>query len=208
MSRFGGYAGISLVGSLIRVVLMIAILTAVYLAASLPFKISLEIIPGFSDVRPVAALQPIYGIFFGIPGCIAFGLGNLLTDILGDSLRASSLAGLVMNAVSPALFCLLWGRLRHGVFDLRAPKDIALFSLLSLLCAAVQSVAISGAVAFSYPEVDAFYFGLTVVGNHTLFPLLLGIPIAILLQEELDVAPRGLGGPFLLVAVPHVPHGR
>lgn len=202
MSPRALYADTPLALRLLRAVLVVAVLVVVYLAVSLPFKISLEIIPGFTDVRPVAALQPIFGIFFGVPGCIAFGVGNLITDILGDSLRWSSIAGFVMNAGSPMLFCLTWSRLRHGVFTLRAGKDVRLFFMLSLLCAALQSLAISSAVAFSYPDVDALVFGLSVVANHTLFPLLLGIPIAILLQEELNVSPCGLCMRFPLMSVP------
>ena len=56
--------------------LIIVTLTVAYLIVSIPFKV-MEIIPGFTDIRPVSMLQPIYGIFFGIPGCIAFAVGNL-----------------------------------------------------------------------------------------------------------------------------------
>ena len=41
------------------------VLLMIYLIVSIPFKV-MEIIPGFTDIRPVAMLQPVYGIFFGI----------------------------------------------------------------------------------------------------------------------------------------------
>lgn len=168
-------------------------LSAVYLAVSLPFKVSLVVIPGFTDVRPVVCLQPIYGVFFGVPGCIAFGLGNLVADVLGDGLRWSSVAGFVMNALGPALFCLVWSRARAGVFDLRTPRNVALFAGASLACAAVVAGGIAGAIAWFYPETDVALFFFVVVGNNTVFSILLGMPIAMLMQEEMGVAPRGLG---------------
>lgn len=51
----------------VRFVATVILLTAVYLAVSLPFKFALELIPGFTDIRPVACLQPIFGVLFGIP---------------------------------------------------------------------------------------------------------------------------------------------
>ena len=42
-------------------------------------------------------LYPVYGIFFGLPGCFATALGNLIADILSDSLRWSSIAGFIAN---------------------------------------------------------------------------------------------------------------
>jgi len=40
-------------------------------------------------------------------------------------------------------------------------------------------------VALVYPEVDAFLFGLTVLLNTAGFPIVFGIPVMILMQEEL-----------------------
>ncbi len=79
------------------------ILTAVYLVVAVPFKV-MSVIPGFADIRPVLMLNPVYGIFFGIPGCIAFAIGNLIGDLLSDSLRWSSIGGFIANFIGPFLF--------------------------------------------------------------------------------------------------------
>ena len=47
--------------------MLFLILLGVYLLLTLPFKV-MEIIPGFTDIRPMNLMQPVYGIFFGIPG--------------------------------------------------------------------------------------------------------------------------------------------
>ena len=138
----------------VRFVATVILLTAVYLAVSLPFKFALELIPGFTDIRPVACLQPIFGVFFGI--------GNLINDAMSDSLRWSSIAGFVANVGNPLLFCLLWWRLRDGVFDLRTGRNIALLAGLSFTCACLQSLVISVAVAAAYRDVNVLLFALSV----------------------------------------------
>jgi hypothetical protein len=41
------------------------ILLIVYLIVAIPFKV-MSVIPGFTDIRPVTLLEPVYGIFFGV----------------------------------------------------------------------------------------------------------------------------------------------
>ena len=83
--------------------LIVLVLFMVYFIISIPFK-ALDIMPGFTDIRPVTILQPIYGIFFGIPGCVVLSLGNVVSDIIGGSLRLSSIAGAAANFIGPFLF--------------------------------------------------------------------------------------------------------
>ena len=92
---------------LLRRSLIFAALIVVYLIVAVPFKV-MEIIPGFTDIRPVSLLMPVYGIFFGIPGCIAYAIGNLITDIVSDSLRWSCIAGFAANFIGPFCYYLFW----------------------------------------------------------------------------------------------------
>ena len=161
-----------------------AALTAVYLIVSVPFKV-MEIIPGFTDIRPVSLLIPVYGIFFGIPGCMAFAVGNLITDIISDSLRWSSIAGFAANFIGPFCYYLFWTKLSKQRFDLRKPKNI----LKHIVVIAIDALLIAGIitpfVALNYPEVDAGVFFIVVLCNSSLFPIFIGIPLIILMQEEL-----------------------
>ena len=118
----------------VRNATLFIILLAVYLVISLPFK-SLAIIPGFTDVRPVCMLMPVYGIFFGLPGCFAFAAGNLISDIASDSLRWSSIAGFIGNFVYPYLMYLYWTQLRKKQFRLRTRRAVALFVASIFVCA-------------------------------------------------------------------------
>lgn len=176
--------------SLARKVATFAMLLVVFVAISLPFKV-LSVIPGFTDIRPVYLLQPVYGIFFGVPGCIAFAVGNLIGDIASDGLRWSSIAGFVGNFLSPYLMYLFWTKLRKRPFDLRKGRTVALFAGTVVICAIIQALIITPAVAAFYPEVDIRLFATTVIANDSLIPIGLSIPFIILIQEELGFVPLG-----------------
>ena len=169
---------------------LFAFLLVVYLVIALPFKV-LGIIPGFADIRPVTMLMPVYGIFFGIPGCLANAVGNLIGDITSDSLRWSSIAGFVGNFVYPYLMYLFWTKLRKKPFNLRTRRVVVLFAATVVVCACVQSLIISPAVQWYYPDVDVMLFALIVVGNGTFFPIGFTIPFIIMLQEEFKFIPLG-----------------
>lgn len=172
----------------VRNIALFLLLLAVYLVISLPFKV-ISVIPGFSDIRPVCMLQPVYGIFFGLPGCFAFGIGNLISDILSDSLRWTSIAGLIGNFAFPFLMYLYWNKLRKKPFSLRTGRSVLDMAGSILFCSCIQSLIICPAVAIVYPEVDIVVFTVSVIANTTLFSLAFAIPFIMLLQEELGFEP-------------------
>ena len=165
-----------------------AALTAVYLIVSVPFKV-MEIIPGFTDIRPVSMLMPVYGIFFGIPGCIAYAVGNLITDIVSDSLKWSCIAGFAANFIGPFCYYLFWTRLSKQRFHLREAKNFLKHILLIIVDSLLVAGIITPFVVLSYPEVNATLFFVMVLINSIAFPLLLGIPLIILMQDELGFTP-------------------
>lgn len=173
---------------LARKLVTFVILLGVYMVIALPFK-QLSVIPGFSDIRPVCMLMPVYGIFFGIPGCFASAVGNLIGDIVSDSLRWSSIAGFVGNFAYPFLMYLFWTRIRRKPFALRRGRTMALFLAISVACAFMQALIITPAVAFYYPDVDATLFFVSVIANSSLFPMGFTVPFIILLQDELGFIP-------------------
>ena len=161
-----------------------ALLIFVYLLIMIPFKV-MEIIPGFTDIRPVTMLGPIYALFTGIPGIIIFALMNIVGDIISDSVRWSSIAGLIANFVGPYIVYHYWIKMKKKAPDLKTMKNIGVYSLVVFIAAAVQMAIITPAVAVIYPEVDSMLFALSVVLNNTLFPIVFGIPLIILMKEEL-----------------------
>ena len=176
-----------------RMVALFVVLLAIYCAISLPFKV-LSIIPGFTDVRPVGMLMPVYGIYFGPVGCLAYAVGNLIGDIASESLRWSSIAGFVANFVYPYLMYVIFVKLRRTGFELRNWRSVLLACAAMVALAALQAAIITPAVALIYPEIDAALFALTVVLNSSLFPILVSIPFMMLAQEELGLVPLRASG--------------
>ena len=171
---------------------LFVVLTAVNLGVSLPFKV-MEIIPGFTDVRPVSMLLPVYGIFFGVPGSLAFAVGNLITDAVSDSLRWSSIAGFVANFLGSFCFYLYWCRLSRRPFDMRSIKNILIHIAVIAVVALLLAGVITPAVGLAYSEVDLGLLFVTIILNSTTFPILIGIPLIIVMQEELGFKPKTFG---------------
>ena len=164
------------------------VLIIVYLIIAIPFKV-MSVIPGFTDIRPVMLLKPVYGVFFGIPGCIAFAVGNLIGDIMSDSLRWSSIAGFAANFLGPFVFYLFWNRISKSPFSLRTGVSILKHIALIAISALMEAIIITPAVKWVYSEIDVILLFSTVVLNGAVFPIMIGIPLMILMQEELGFKP-------------------
>lgn len=172
----------------VKNILLILILLIVFMVVAIPFKV-MSIIPGFTDIRPVMLFQPVYGIFFGIPGCIAFAIGNLIGDIISDSLRWSSIAGFAANFAGPFLFYIFWSKISKTPFLLRTGKSHLKQIAVTVISAVTQAVLITPAVVLIYPDVSGQVFAVTVLLNCSVFPIMLGIPLMILMHEELGFKP-------------------
>ena len=168
--------------------LMILALFVIYFIFSIPFK-ALDIMPGFTDIRPVTVLHPIYGIFFGIPGCAVLGIGNLISDVIGGSLRISSAAGAAANFIGPLLFYVFWSKISKTSFCLRTWKDILKFAGTVIVVAVTEMLIITPFVAYFYPGTDYMRFAVIVLCNTAIFPIALGVPLTVLIQEEFGFRP-------------------
>jgi len=77
-------------------VALAALSAAVYgglLAATAP----IVFVPGFTWLRPANSLAPLFGMFFGIPGCLGVAIGNLIADIVGGFFGVGSFGGFIGN---------------------------------------------------------------------------------------------------------------
>lgn len=165
------------------------VLITVYLIVAIPFKV-MSVIPSFTDIRPVLLLKPVYGIFFGLPGCIAFAIGNLIGDITSDSLRWSSIAGFAANFLGPFLYWFFWNKISKTAFSLRTGKDLLKQIVLTIVTSVIAAILITSMVLLSYPDVNGAVLSMTIMLNEIIFPIFLGIPLIILMQEELNFKPK------------------
>ena len=172
----------------VKLCILTAVLVLTYLIIAIPFKV-MSVIPGFTDIRPVMLLKPVFGIFFGIPGCFAFAIGNLIGDILSDSLRWSSIAGFAANFLGPFLFYWFWKRIAKEPFALRTGKSLLKQLAVIIASGLMEAIIITPAVKLIYTDVDVIVLASMILINGTVFPLFLGIPLIILMQEELHFEP-------------------
>jgi hypothetical protein len=66
-----------------RMVLLVALCTAVYAAALIVFKAGIIIVPGITEVRPANLLPMVFSLLFGPAAAWGSGLGNLIGDFFG-----------------------------------------------------------------------------------------------------------------------------
>ena len=163
-------------------------LVAVYLIVAIPFK-AMNLIPGFTDVRPVMALGPVFAVFYGPAGCLASGFGNLAADAIDGAIRWTSIAGFASNVLGPLFVWWFWTRFSRTPFSLRTPRDLMRQCLVLVAMSALETAIVAPAVALVYPEVDIAFFTWVVFGNTAVFPIVFGIPLAILMQEEFGFQP-------------------
>lgn len=77
---------------------IIALTAAVY-GGALAATGGLTIIPGATWIRPANALPPVFGVLFGLPGCIGTALGNFLADAFAGYLGWGSIGGFIGNFI-------------------------------------------------------------------------------------------------------------
>ncbi|MBR6332617.1 MAG: hypothetical protein IKR78_05785 [Dehalococcoidales bacterium] len=177
-----------------RRIITYLVLIIVYLILAIPFK-GLTIIPGFSDIRPVTLLGPIYALFFGVPGCSIFALMNLVMDAFSGGLMWSSIAGLIANFIGPFLILLYWTKYSKTTLHLKKPGNILHFSLTLIIVAVIQAAIITPCVALLYPDVDWKLFFASVVFNTAVFPILFSTPLILLMRGKLGFKQIGYVDP-------------
>ena len=90
-----------------RMIVLTAICAAAYVAVLVPFK-GFVIIPGFTEVRPGAALPIVLSFLFGPAAAWGAGFGNLIADALGGMLGPGSIPGFLGNFIYGYLPYALW----------------------------------------------------------------------------------------------------
>ncbi|RKY01367.1 QueT transporter family protein [Candidatus Poribacteria bacterium] len=91
-----------------RMVVLTAVVAAVYAAVLIPFKIALPLIPGFTEIRPAAVIPVICSLMFGPAAAWGAAFGNLIGDFFG-TLTLGSIFGFFGNFIYGLLPYKLWG---------------------------------------------------------------------------------------------------
>lgn len=143
-----------------RMVILVAVCSAIYGAALIAFKTAIPLIPGITEVRVANIFPVVFSLLFGPAGAWGSAIGNLIGDLFGGTLGPGSLPGFVGNFLLGYLPYTLWTTLfpfSSGSREWRSGdwkswvNYILIASISSTACAVVISVAVDalGIVPYS-----------------------------------------------------------
>jgi len=93
-----------------RMVMLVAVVAAVYAALLIPFKV-FTILPGLTSIRPANVLPVFFGILFGPAAAWGAAIGNLIGDVFGGTFGPGSAGGFLGNFFFGLVGYKLWGNL-------------------------------------------------------------------------------------------------
>lgn len=119
----------------------------IYLLFLVPFKASLTLVPGFTEIRPASIFPILFGLLFGPAGAWGSALGNLAGDFFG-TLSIGSIFGFAGNFFLAYFPYKIWGRLRRYPLPdqtptINTPRKLADFGLVSVLSSIACAVVIA-----------------------------------------------------------------
>lgn len=170
---------------------MVVKLTAIFIFVAVPFK-TMDIIPGFTEIRPVNALNIVYGLLFGVYGALSCVAGNLISDILGGTLAVSSWAGFVSNFFGTYIAYILWYKFVKEKPIINDFKQITAFIIISFFIAFIISGIVTFGVKISYETVNSIVLFKSVFFNTVGFSVILGMPLLIAINEVYNIEKNNL----------------
>jgi len=91
-----------------RMVILVAVCSAIYGAALIAFKATIPLIPGITEVRVANMFPMVFSLLFGPAGAWGSAIGNLIGDLFGGTLGPGSFPGFVGNFLLGYLPYTLW----------------------------------------------------------------------------------------------------
>ncbi|MET3287844.1 UNVERIFIED_CONTAM: hypothetical protein ABID98_000414 [Brevibacillus sp. OAP136] len=132
---------------------VLIVVTAALYAVALIMLAQVKLIPQV-PIRPANALQPVFGMLFGIPGCLGLAFGNLVSDLMTGSAAPHILTtGFVSNFFGGFIGYVLVKdpSLKRGRSYVEYYLFVVLFASLVVAC----SILINVALGFTPKEVAA-----------------------------------------------------
>lgn len=131
-------------------IVVTAALYAVVLMALSPIKL-VPTVP----VRPANALQPVFGMLFGLPGCIGLAFGNLVNDMFTGMPPHAMAVGFVSNFLGGFIPLLLVSSpaLKTGRSYLEYYGFVVIIASAIIAC----SILVNVALGFTAPAIAAMF---------------------------------------------------
>jgi energy-coupling factor transport system substrate-specific component len=138
-----------------RMVVLTAVVAAVYAAILIPFKIALPLIPGFTEIRPASVIPVICSLMFGPAAAWGAAFGNLIGDFFG-TLTLASIFGFFGNFLYGLLPYKLWRAFSRS-------GNIAALSARYFLAALISCIACGAFIGWGVHLLGLLPF--SVIGN-------------------------------------------
>ena len=162
-----------------RMVMLVAVVAAIYAAVLIPFKF-ITIIPGITSVRPANVFPVIFSIMFGPAAPWGAAIGNLIGDVFGGTLGPGSAFGFLGNFFFGFLGYKLWGNL-GPLSSGEEPRMDSLHQIVEYVVIAITaSTACAAIIAWGVDLLGLVPFGIlgvTISINNSLAAVVLGPPL-------------------------------
>jgi len=196
-----------------RMVVIVAVVAALYAAVLVPMKVIMPLVPGFTEVRPANVLPILFSFLFGPAAAWGSAFGNVVADFFG-TFGPGSIFGFVGNflfGLVPYKLWRFWGGRVLGWQEERALMPVfrsheaegggrrllwssaALYALVSVVAAASCAFTIAWGVDL-LGFVDFKVLGNIIFLNNTAMALILGPPLIAALGRRVrawDIAYTG-----------------
>jgi len=175
-----------------RMVMLVAVVAAIYAAVLLPFKL-FTVIPGITSVRPANVFPVIFSIMFGPAAAWGAAIGNLIGDVFGGTFGPGSVFGFIGNFFFGLIGYKLWGNLgplSSGAEPrMRSARQVVEYAVIAL----VSSAACAAIIAWGVDLLGLVPFtvlGPTIMINNSIAAVALGPPLLYLTYpriKEMDL---------------------
>jgi len=172
-----------------RMIMLVAVVAAVYAAVLIPFKL-FTIIPGITSIRPANVFPVIFGIMFGPAAAWGAAIGNLIGDLVGGTFGPGSVGGFVGNFAFGFVGYKMWGNLgplsSGDEPDMRSDvaRQIVEYAVIAVAASAACAVIIAGWVDF-LGLVPFTVLGPLILTNNTIAAVVLGPPLLYLVYPRI-----------------------
>jgi energy-coupling factor transport system substrate-specific component len=162
-----------------RMIMLVAVVAAIYAAVLLPFKL-FTVIPGITSVRPANVFPVIFGLMFGPAAAWGAAIGNLIGDVFGGTLGLGSIFGFLGNFFFGYVGYKLWGNL-GPLSSGEEPRMDGLSQIIEYVVIAITaSAACAAIIAWGLDLLGLVPFtvlGPTIMINNSLAAVVLGPPL-------------------------------
>lgn len=155
--------------------IMTIVTAIIFFAVTMPFRKLFQVV-SVTEIRPAAALNPTFGLLFGLWGALGCALGNLIADILSGYSPLMCILGFAVQMIYGLIPCFVWKKSGEEI-RLNSSVKILRYMVISAINSAVTAILL-GLTMFITGIGEIFSTTVLMMFlNNFIFCVVLGIPI-------------------------------